>query len=78
MPLLTIAHMTGTVSAAGWRDPLCMKDGCAWWNYHIGACGVVAQGMIQGAEVARQEQDDWPTDQEQAFDEESTISPPVS
>ena len=36
-------------------NPRCVENECAWWNIHLGCCGLIAQGMIQGLEIERQE-----------------------
>jgi len=33
----------------------CSEDDCALWNKLLGCCGLIAQGLIAGAEVTREE-----------------------
>ncbi|MFH1560479.1 MAG: hypothetical protein ABID84_03610 [Chloroflexota bacterium] len=36
----------------------CLKDECALWNEHLGCCGLIATGVIQGAAIVRKEMRD--------------------
>lgn len=50
-PFLVLANTIGS----GWPTTFCEEIKCALWNDHLGCCGLVAIGMVQGIEIARQE-----------------------
>ena len=51
-PILLLALY---LSVGGGPGRLCMQDKCAWWNEHLGCCGLIAQGLLQGIQVVRRE-----------------------
>ena len=51
-PFLVIANNIGA------QATLCLENVCALWNDHLGCCGLIATGIVQGIEIARQEMHD--------------------
>ena len=50
---LTMATTAG--NPVTWDSLCCIEAQCAWWNIHLGVCGLIAQGMIQAVDVVRRE-----------------------
>ena len=51
-PMLVIANC---IPGGGWSNPYCIGEYCAWWNEDFECCGLIAQGVIWGLELARKE-----------------------
>lgn len=51
-PILVLANW---IPERGYPNVYCEQEECALWNPHIGCCGLIATGIIQGIEVERRE-----------------------
>jgi len=51
-PFLMLANW---IPAKGYGNVYCEEQECALYNEHLGCCGLIAQGVIVGIEIARKE-----------------------